>query len=104
MHRQRGAVLSANELPNLTPEQRAFYIARRDELQRMLDVIVADGIQSGDFLASYPADASRAITSLCLGVAVWYVAQGELPEDEFLVRYQDIARSIVVTRSSIERR
>lgn len=98
MNRQRGAVLSANELPNLTPEQRAIYIARRDEQQRMLDVIVADGVESGDFLASYPADASRAITALCLGVAVWYMAQGELPEDEFLLRYQDIARSIVVKR------
>lgn len=100
MNRQRGAVLSANELRNLTPEHRAPYIARRDELQRMLDVIVSDGVESGAFLASYPADASRAITSLCLGVAVWYVADGELPEDEFLLRYQDIARSIVVMNGS----
>jgi acetoacetyl-CoA synthetase len=98
MFRQRGAVLSANELRNLSPERRALYRARRDEQQRMLDVIVADGVESGDFMASYPADASRAITSLCLGVAVWYVADGELPEEEFLRRYQDIARSIVVAR------
>lgn len=98
MRRQQGAVLSANELSNLTPEHRALYIARRDELQRMLDVIVADGVESGDFCAPYPTDASRAITSLCLGVAVWYIAEGELPEDEFLLRYQCIARSIVVER------
>ncbi len=95
MKRQKGAVLSANELRNLTPEHRARYVARRDEQQRMLDVIVSDGVEAGEFRAAHPGDASRAITSLCLGVAVWYTADGELPEDEFLRRYQDIARSIV---------
>ena len=98
MNRQAGAVLSANELRSLSPQQRALYIARRDEQQRMLDVIVVDGVESGDFNATYPTDASRAITSMCLGVAVWYVADGELPEEEFLRRYQDIARSIVGAR------
>ncbi len=95
MQRQKGAVLAATELRSLTPEHRARYVARRDEQQRMLDVIVSDGVDAGDFQTEHPGDASRAITSLCLGVAVWYTADGELPEDEFLQRYQDIARSII---------
>jgi acetoacetyl-CoA synthetase len=98
MNRQKGAVLSANELRSLTPEHRARYIARRDEQQRMLDVAVADGVEVGEFHTAHPGDASRAITSLCLGVAAWYTADGELPEDEFLNRYLDIARSIVEVR------
>lgn len=95
MNRQRGAVLSANELRKLDPDYRARYIARREEQQRMLDVVVSDGVASGDFDTPYPVDASRAIASLCLGVASWYHADGELPEDEFLKRYRAIAQSIV---------
>lgn len=94
MNRQDGAVLSANEMRSLTPENRNRYVSRRDEQQRMLDIVVSDGVESGDFKTPHPGDASRAITSLCLGVASWYRADGELPEDEFLNRYRGIARSI----------
>ena len=95
MNRQKGAVLSANELRKLDPEYRVRYTARREEQQRMLDVVVSDGVASGVFNTPYPVDASRAIASLCLGVASWYHADGELPEDEFLKRYRAIAQSIV---------
>ncbi|WP_188110468.1 acetoacetate--CoA ligase [Aeromicrobium ginsengisoli] len=95
MNRQKGAVLSANELRKLDPEYRVRYTARREEQQRMLDVVVSDGVASGVFHTPYPVDASRAIASLCLGVASWYHADGELPEDEFLKRYRAIAQSIV---------
>jgi acetoacetyl-CoA synthetase len=98
MNRQKGAVLSATELRSLTPEHRARYVARRDEQQRMLDVIVSDGVEMGQFHTDHPGDASRAITSLCLGVAAWYATDGELPEDEFLNRYLKIARAIVEVR------
>ncbi|MFI5429282.1 hypothetical protein [Aeromicrobium sp. UC242_57] len=95
MNRQKGAVLSANEMRSLTPENRNRYVSRRDEQQRMLDIVVSDGVENGDFKTPHPGDASRAITSLCLGVSSWYRADGELPEDEFLNRYRGIAQSIV---------
>lgn|GEM_PF-39815 len=95
MNRQKGALLCANEIGNLTAEHRARFIARREEQQRMLDVVVSDGAAAGDFSTPHPVDASRAITSLCLGVASWYHVDGELPPDEFLTRYRAIARSIV---------
>lgn len=98
MNRQRGALLCANEIGNLTPQHRSRFIARREEHQRMLDVVVADGVDSGEFTTPHPIDASRAITSLCLGVASWYHVDGELHPDEFLKRYREIARSIVGMR------
>lgn len=100
MHRQNGAMLSANEMRSLTPEHRARYTARRDEQQRMLDVVVADGVDAGIFHTVHPGDASRAITSLCLGVAAWYRSDGELAEDEFLSRYRRIAQAIVGYRGA----
>lgn len=95
MNRQKGAMVSTNELRSLTPENRSRYVSRRDEQQRMLDIVVTDGVESGDFNTPHPGDASRAIASLCVGVASWYRADGELPEEEFLNRYRSIARSIV---------
>ncbi len=95
MYRQKGAMLSANELRNLSAEHRARYVARKEELNRMLDVVISDGVAAGLFQTPYPIDASRAITSLCLGVASWYHSDGELPEDVFLTRYLAVARSIV---------
>lgn len=95
MHRQNGAMLSANEMRSLTPEHRARYVARRDEQQRMLDVVVSDGVDAGIFHTAHPGDASRAITSLCLGVAAWYRSDGELAEDVFLDRYRSVAQAIV---------
>lgn len=100
MHRQKGAALSANETRSLTAEHRDRYTARRDEQQRMLDVVVSDGVEAAIFHTPHPGDASRAITSLCLGVAVSYRSDGELEEEEFLNRYRTIAHAIVGYRGA----
>lgn len=94
MNRQQGAVVSSVEMRSLTSENRDRYVSRRDEQQRMVDIVVSDGVMSCEFATPHPGDASRAITSLCLGVATWYRPDAELSEEEFLNRYRSIARSI----------
>jgi hypothetical protein len=61
----------------------------------MLDRVILDGVGDGTFSTPYPKDASRAIASLCVGVASWYRPDGSLPVDALLDRYLTIARSIV---------
>jgi AcrR family transcriptional regulator len=95
MYRQRGAIVSTSELRSLEPANRVTYVARRDEQQRMLDRIVVAGVESGEFATPYPADASRAIASLCVGVASWYRPDGQLPVELLLRRYLTIAEAIV---------
>ena len=95
MHRRTGATVSTAELRSLEPANRELYVAKRDEQQRMLDRVILDGVREGDFSTSYPKDASRAIASLCVGVASWYRPDGTLPVDALLDRYLTIARSIV---------
>jgi AcrR family transcriptional regulator len=94
MYRRTGAVVSTAELRSLEPGNRELYVAKRDEQQRMLDRVILDGVQDGDFATSYPKDASRAIASLCVGVASWYRPDGSLGVDALLERYLTIARSI----------
>jgi AcrR family transcriptional regulator len=95
MHRRIGATVSTAELRSLEPENRERYVAKRDEQQRMLDRVILDGVRDGTFSTPYPKDASRAIASLCVGVASWYRPDGSLPVDALLERYLTIARSIV---------
>ncbi len=98
MHRRQGAIVSTRELRSLEGENRVTYIARRDELQRMLAEIVADGVDKGEFDTPFPADASRAIASLCVGVADWYRPDGLLPVDELVERFLTIAEAVVGIR------
>lgn len=95
MFRRLGAVVSTSEIRSLEPANRSAYIARRDEQQRMLDEVIVAGVDCGEFVTQFPADASRAIASLCVGVANWYRADGPLPVEELLHHYLTIASSIV---------
>jgi hypothetical protein len=98
MSRQRGAMVSTSELRSLEPGNRERYVARRDEQQRMLDKIILAGVDAGEFNTPYPADASRAVASLCVGVASWYRPDGRLSVDVLLQRYLTIAEAIVGIR------
>ncbi|MDG4830652.1 TetR/AcrR family transcriptional regulator [Solwaraspora sp. WMMD1047] len=95
MYRRTGAMVSTAELRSLETGNRERYVAKRDEQQRMLDRVILDGVRDGVFTTAYPKDASRAIASLCVGVASWYRPDGTLPVDALLDRYLTIARSIV---------
>jgi AcrR family transcriptional regulator len=95
MYRRTGAMVSTAELRSLEPGNRERYVAKRDEQQRMLDRAILDGVRDGVFATPYPKDASRAIASLCVGVASWYRPDGTLSVDALLDRYLTIARSIV---------
>lgn len=95
MYRRQSAMVSTAELRSLEPGYRERYVAKRDEQQRMLDRVILDGVTAGAFSTPYPADASRSIASLCVGVATWYRPDGGLSVEELLERYRSIARSIV---------
>jgi len=95
MYRRTGAMVSTAELRSLEPGNRERYVAKRDEQQRMLDRVILEGVRNGEFSTPYPEHASRAIVSLCVGVASWYRPDGTLPVEALLDRYLTIARSIV---------
>lgn len=98
MYRRDQAFLGSTEIRSLEPVNRADYVGRRDEQQRMLDTIVDDGMASGDFDVDHPADASRAVTTMCVGLAGWYRPDGPLSPAELAQVYLAIARRIVGAR------
>ena len=95
MARRELAFIASTEMRAMTAEDRAAFVARRDEQQRMLDAIVASGVASGEFATAYPADAARAVATMCVAVSTWFDPRGALTPDELVLRYLDIARGMV---------
>lgn len=95
MERRDNAFLASTEMRSMDADVRARHIAQRDEQQRLLEAAIADGLADGSFVSAYPADAARAVSSLCVSIATWYRPEGPLTEDEVVERHLDFARRIV---------
>lgn len=89
------AFIAYSEIRSLDDEARRVHIARRDAQQRLMDQVVQDGVESGDFGTPYPVEASRAIVTMCTSVAQWYRMDGPLTPEELVDRYVTIARMTV---------
>ena len=98
MFRREQAFVASTERRSMESLARDEYVGLRDEQQRMLDAIVASGVRAGDFDTPYPADASRAVTTMCVAVAGWYRPDGALGPDALVERYLVIARGAVGAR------
>lgn len=95
MYRREQAFVGSTEIRSLDDSYRSTYIGHRDRQQRMVDEIVFAGARAGDFATPYPKDASRAVTTMCVGVSTWFKLDGELSADELIARNLQIARVAV---------
>lgn len=95
MARRDHAFLASTEMRSMNSEVRSRHVAQRDEEQRLLEAAIADGVADGSFACPYPADAARAVSSLCVSIASWYQPGGPLSEDQVVERHLDFARRIV---------
>jgi AcrR family transcriptional regulator len=97
-HRRDLAFIAANEIRSLDEEGRRRHIAARDRQQRVLDDIIAAGVAAGAFHTDFAADVSRAIVTMCTGVAQWFREKGPLDATVVAERYVDLARRMLGTR------
>jgi AcrR family transcriptional regulator len=95
MFRREQAFVASSEIRSLEPENRARYIALRDEQQRMIEGAVAAGQDTGAFRSAHPNDAARAVATMCVGVATWYREDGPLSPHELVKRHLVMARGLV---------
>ena len=103
-HRSELAFIAASEIRSLEGESRTAHIKSRDTQQQMVDDIINQGMREGIFDAEYPKDTSRAIVTMCTGIAQWYRRDGELSPEDLAVRYGNIARMALGVGSSSPRR
>ena len=95
MYRREQAFVGSTEIRSLDSSYKQTYIGLRDRQQRMVDEIVFAGVEAGDFRTSYPKDAARAVTTMCVGVSTWFKLDGELGPDELIARNLDLSRATV---------
>jgi AcrR family transcriptional regulator len=70
------------QLDALTPGHRAEVTGKQREVNRIVQQILADGAEAGDFDVTDTAGAATAVLSLCLDVVRWYrPGQRRAPEE-----------------------
>jgi AcrR family transcriptional regulator len=95
-HRRDQAFIAASEIRSLIGDARTTLIAARDRQQRLLDSVVEDGVAQGRFTTTLaPIEVSRALVTMCTGVAQWYRSNGPLAANELARDYTTIARMAV---------
>jgi AcrR family transcriptional regulator len=85
-HRRQLAQLD-QEVRSLETRNRASYIAKRDALEAMLVSCIVDGKEAGIFTVDDPRTASRALITMCRGIAAWYKPKGELAPESLAKVY-----------------
>ena len=86
------AFIALSEIRSLEGSARTEHIAARDRQQALLSGIIDAGVAAGIFDAAHPRETSRAITTMCTGVAQWYRIDGELTPEELADRYGRLCR------------
>lgn len=94
-HQRDLAFIAYSEIRSLVGEARDVHIGHRDRQQRLMDEVVAAGVEKGAFGSPYPTEASRAVVTMCTAVANWYRPGGELAPDELAERYCAMTRMTV---------
>lgn len=95
LERQSEAFVASSEIRSLDEENRTRYVALRDEQQQMITDVVGEAVAVGAFDVPHVEDASRAVATLCIGVAGWYRPDGPLSQDELVERHLVLARRLV---------
>lgn len=88
------ALVAHTEVRYLDDEHRRRLVIARDRIDELLQKVVTDGVESGVFRTPYPRETTRAILTMCSGVAQWYRPDGSLSGDEIAQRYATLALAI----------
>jgi AcrR family transcriptional regulator len=99
-HMQKFAHL-VREIDSLDDTHRPKHVELRDRFQRLVltEVIAAQTL--GDFGPGDPHETTRAVLSLCNGVADWFRIEGAATPEQIADRYVDFALRLVLDRESV---
>ncbi|WP_265443613.1 TetR/AcrR family transcriptional regulator [Flexivirga meconopsidis] len=84
-----------SEMRSLTTENRARYVAQRDRVDQLLRDCIQAGINDGSFGVPWASDATRAILSMCQGIAGWYDPAGTETPQVIADRHVHLALAMV---------
>lgn len=94
-HRREVGFVGASEMRSLEPEARQRIAAGRMQQQRMIDQEVVAAVDAGLFRTPLPYEASRAVVTMCTGVAQWFKPSGQLRPATAAAQYVRFARDLM---------
>jgi AcrR family transcriptional regulator len=99
-HRREMAFLAQSEIRALEPPTKDSIIAKRDEVQRLVDAEVLRGVEQKLFRVDEPLAASRAIVTMCTGITHWYRPGGPLGPEQVAALYIDYSMNLLQRRKT----
>ena len=95
------ASMRPREIDSLDETHRPKHVELRDRFQRLVltEVIAAQTL--GDFGPGDPHETTRAVLSLCNGVADWFRIEGAATPEQIADDYVDFALRLVLDRQTV---
>ncbi|MEO8076644.1 MAG: AMP-binding protein [Acidobacteriota bacterium] len=88
-------LVAHTEFRYLGAEHRRRLVVARDHVDDLFQGIVAEGVALGVFTTPHPREVTRAILTMCAGVAEWYRRDGALSGEEIAERYGQLSLLMV---------
>jgi AcrR family transcriptional regulator len=92
--RPQASIVGISEIRYLEGPSRTEVTEVRDRTEQLFRRILAAGTAAGTFSTPYPADAARAIVTMCSAVSNWYRPDGRLGQEELAQRYVEFSLGI----------
>ncbi len=99
-HRRELGFIGASEMRSVEPAARGRVAAARREQQRMVDEEVLAGCRAGHFGTDQPAEAARAVVTMCTALPQWFSPDGPATAEQVAEQYVDFALGVVLVRGS----
>ncbi|MFC9473056.1 TetR family transcriptional regulator [Nocardia sp. NPDC056952] len=97
MHRRKLALIGASEMRSFEPANRRRITTLRNDLQRLLDAEIADGVERGYFSTDSPRHAGRAISTMCTSLSQWFRDGGMSSPERIAADYGQFALGLLGT-------
>lgn len=97
-HRRELAFIGASEMRSLDPANRRRIAGLRNDLQRILDHEIDEGVREGSLATAHPRDGARAIATMCTSLPQWFRAAGPTTPEQIASEYAQFALDLLDCR------
>lgn len=95
---QMASNVALRDYSRLNPPERKVVDAKRHRLLEIVEDVVLDGVQRGEFTVADPREAARVVITLCSSLVEPFPQMGRSMAD-VIVLYQGFARAVALTPS-----
>jgi AcrR family transcriptional regulator len=85
----------SGEARHLSSENRARYTEPRDRIEEVVDRVLADGVETGEFADLDPVETARALLGMWQSVWRWYSPKGPATPQQIADRYVELSLRMV---------